>query len=158
MKPPRIGLGTDLHVLEAGRPCVLGGLTFDCPVGPRGHSDGDALLHALADALLGAAGLPDLGTLFPDTAPQWHGAASGRFVEAAVQRVTERGLAVWSVDAVVQCERPRLGPRREELRAALAALLGIDVDRVNVKGKSLEGTSPNVETVAATVVVLLGER
>lgn len=159
MNAPRIGLGTDLHVLEAGRPCRLGGLLFDCPVGPRGHSDGDALLHALTDALLGAAGLPDLGTQFPNTEPQWKNADSESFVRAAVEAIAEENLELWSVDAVVHCERPRLGPRRDELRAHLAAMLGgIDVSRVNVKGKSLEGTSPDRETVSVTVVVLLGPR
>lgn len=154
---PRIGLGSDRHRLIAGRPCLLGGVHFDeCPVGPDGHSDGDAILHALTDALLGAAGLEDLGTLFPDTDPRWHGADSTQLLGAALQRVHDAGLRPWSVDLVVQCDRPRMAPRREEVRNRLAALLGLPVDRVNLKGKTREGVGDAVEAVDVTAVALLG--
>jgi 2-C-methyl-D-erythritol 2,4-cyclodiphosphate synthase len=153
----RIGLGTDLHVLEPGRPCILGGVHHDCPVGPKSWSDGDPVLHALADALLGAGGLPDLGTLFPDHDPEWRDADSSVFVVRAVAMLAERRLRPLSCDVVVACERPRIAPARDRIRARLADLLGLPIDRVNVKGKSLEGTAGSVESVATTCVVLVGE-
>lgn len=162
MKPlpdtlPRIGLGTDRHRLVAGRACWLGGVLFgDCPVGPDGHSDGDAVLHALTDALLGAAGLPDLGTLFPDTDPTWEGVASTAFLQAALDRLAAAGLRPWSVDLAVQCDRPKISPRRDDVRAHLAALLQLPIDRVNLKGKTREGVGAEVEAVDVTAVVLVG--
>lgn len=154
---PRIGLGTDRHRLVAGRPCWLGGVLFgDCPVGPEGHSDGDAILHALTDALLGAAGLDDLGTLFPDTDPAWQGVASTAFLEAALEKLAAAGLRCWSVDLVVQCDRPKISPRRADVRAKLAEQLGLPVDRVNLKGKTREGVGAEIEAVDVTAVVLVG--
>ncbi len=153
--PPRIGLGWDRHRLEPGRPCVLGGLEIDSPLGPAAHSDGDALLHALTDALLGAAGEPDLGSLFPDSDPAWKDAPSTRFLEEALRRLRARGLEPWSADLVVVCDRPRLAPHRDRLRRALAALLGLPVDRVNLKGKSTEG-GPGGDRIEVTAVVLAG--
>ncbi len=135
----RIGLGFDVHRLVAGRPCVLGGIEIDHPAGPSGHSDGDAVLHALTDAVLGAAGLDDIGTLFPDTDPEWAGADSRDFLRAAVEKARAKGLRVGSADVVIATEGPRIKPVRAAMRAALAELLGLDVDRVNVKGKTLEG-------------------
>jgi len=151
---PRVGLGWDRHRLEAGRPCMLGGLRFECDRGPAGHSDGDALLHALCDALLGAAGLDDLGTMFPDTDPLWRDAPSRVFVEAATAALQTRGLRVLSADLVVVCDAPRLSPRRAELRDALAILLDLPADRVNVKGKTTEGRDP--DWLEAQAVVLVG--
>lgn len=142
--PFRVGHGFDLHRLEPvapagdGRPFVLGGVLLDHDRGPVGHSDGDALLHAVTDALLGAIAAPDLGSLFPDSDPEWEGADSARFLAAAVARVSEAGGAIANVDATVICERPRIGPHRGRIRAKMAELLGIPVDRVNVKGKSHE--------------------
>lgn len=154
---PRIGLGTDRHRLVAARPCWLGGVLFgDCPVGPDGHSDGDAILHALTDALLGAAGLDDLGTLFPDTDPAWQGVASTEFVQAALAQLSARRLQCWSVDLVVQCDRPKISPRRAEVRARLADLLSLPLDRVNLKGKTREGVGSEIEAVDVTAVVLVG--
>ena len=135
----RIGLGFDLHRLAEGRPCVLGGIELPHPTGPLGHSDGDAVLHAVSDALLGAAGLDDLGTLFPDTDERWKGAASTDLLAEVVARVRGAGYGVVNVDVVIATEGPRIAPHRAEMRASIAALLGVDVDRVNVKGKSLEG-------------------
>ncbi len=153
---PRIGLGTDLHVLEAGRPCVLGGVAIPSDLGPRGHSDGDAILHALTDALLGAAGLDDLGSLFPDTDPAYRDAPSARFVEAAMQKLSEASLRPLSVDIVASCDRPKLAPHRPAIRASLAKLLGLPIDRVNVKGKTLEGTGTGDASISVTVVALVG--
>lgn len=155
---PRVGIGTDLHRLEEGRPCVLGSIHFaDCPLGPAGHSDGDAVLHALCDALLGAAGLDDLGSLFPDDAEVNRDRASSDFVREAMRQLTSKELRVASVDLVIQCDRPRISPRRAEMREALAALLELPADRVNVKGKTFEGTRSS-EVVAVQAVALLVSR
>lgn len=135
----RIGTGFDLHRLEAGRPCILGGVELPHPTGPAGHSDGDAVCHAISDAVLGAAGLDDLGTLFPDTDPEWKGADSTALLAECVRRVGAAGYRVVNVDVVIATEGPRIAPHRAAMRARLAELLGVEVDAVNVKGKSLEG-------------------
>jgi 2-C-methyl-D-erythritol 2,4-cyclodiphosphate synthase len=135
----RIGTGFDVHRLVAGRPCVLGGIELPHPAGPLGHSDGDAVLHALCDALLGAAGLDDLGTLFPDGDARFANADSRELLRAAYGAVRERGWRLLNADVVVATEGPRIAPHRARMRAAIAALLGVDAERVNVKGKSLEG-------------------
>ena len=133
---------------------MIGGLEFASARGPEGHSDGDALLHALCDALLGAAGLDDLGTMFPDSDPLWRDAPSKVFVEAAAAALGERGLRVWSADLVVVCDEPKLAPRRDELREVLATMLDLPSDRVNVKGKTTEGLGS--EWLDAQAVVLVG--
>jgi 2-C-methyl-D-erythritol 2,4-cyclodiphosphate synthase len=135
----RVGLGFDLHRLVEGRPCRLGGVLLPHPKGPLGHSDGDAVLHALADALLGAAGLDDLGTLFRDDDPAWAGADSGRLLEEVVRRVRSAGFVPVNVDLVVATEGPRIAPHRAAMRRSIGALLGLAPERVNLKGKSLEG-------------------
>jgi 2-C-methyl-D-erythritol 2,4-cyclodiphosphate synthase len=135
----RVGLGFDVHRLVAGRPCVLGGIELPHDTGPAGHSDGDAVLHAITDAVLGAAGDDDLGTLFPDTDAKWKGADSAALLRAAMQRVHAAGFRVESVDVVIATEGPRIAPHRAAMRARIAELLGADVDAVNVKGKTLEG-------------------
>jgi len=135
----RVGTGFDVHRLATGRPCVLGGIVLPHPTGPLGHSDGDAVLHALSDALLGAAGLDDLGTLFPDTDPRWKGADSGALLREVVRLVRAGGWRVENCDVVIATEGPRIAPHRAAMRASIAQLVGIDIGRVNVKGKSLEG-------------------
>ena len=144
-RPPfRIGHGYDLHRLEpiapqgTGRPFVLGGLSFDHDRGPVGHSDGDALLHAVTDALLGALGQEDIGQLFPDNDPAWEGATSSIFLEEAVRRVEKSGYRIANLDATIILEHPRIGPRKDELRSRLAELLGLPADLVNLKGKTHE--------------------
>lgn len=137
--PIRTGLGFDLHRLVEGRRCVLGGIELPHPAGPLGHSDGDAVLHAITDAILGAAGLDDLGTLFPDTDPTWKGADSKRLLSESLRRVQERGWWVGNLDVVIATEGPRIAPHRAAMRAKIAELLEVDVEAVNVKGKSLEG-------------------
>jgi 2-C-methyl-D-erythritol 2,4-cyclodiphosphate synthase len=156
----RVGLGFDVHRLVPGRPCVLGGLELPHERGPAGHSDGDAVLHAIADALLGAAGLDDLGTLFPDDDEAWRDAASTRLLEEVVRRVHAAGLGVVNVDVVVATEGPRIAPHRAAMRASIAALLGIEPDAVNVKGKTLEGLGALAggEGVAVQAVALLETR
>jgi len=135
----RVGTGFDLHRLVPGRPCVLGGIVLPHPTGPLGHSDGDAVLHAVSDALLGAAGLDDLGTLFRDDDPRWKGADSAALLREVVALVTSAGFAIQNVDVVIATEGPRIAPHRAAMRASIAGLLGLPVERVNTKGKSLEG-------------------
>jgi 2-C-methyl-D-erythritol 2,4-cyclodiphosphate synthase len=155
---PRIGLGIDVHRLEPGRPCVLAGVPFESAVGPVGHSDGDAVLHAACDAVLGAAGLDDLGTLFSDRDPKNAGRDSAEFCREVMRRVRELRLAVWSLDVVVETNAPKLIPHRAAMRARLAELFGAPVDRVNVKGKTGEKVDAvgRGEALRATVVALLG--
>lgn len=156
----RIGLGYDSHRFAEGRRLVLGGVEFPGEVGLDGHSDADALLHALIDALLGAAALGDIGSHFPDDDPKWKGADSAKLLEAVVAEVSAAGYSVANVDATVVCERPKLRPRVDAIRARIASLLGVDVSAVSVKGKTNErmddiGAGAGV---AAHVAVLLEER
>jgi 2-C-methyl-D-erythritol 2,4-cyclodiphosphate synthase len=137
--PLRVGLGFDLHRLVAGRPCILGGIEIPHETGPEGHSDGDAVLHAVADALLGAAGLDDLGTLFPPTQERWRGADSAELLGEVLRRVDAAGWRAVNVDVVIATEGPRIAPHRTAMRARIAELLGLATSEVNVKGKSLEG-------------------
>ncbi|NUN47955.1 MAG: 2-C-methyl-D-erythritol 2,4-cyclodiphosphate synthase [Candidatus Brocadiae bacterium] len=154
----RFGLGFDIHRLVPGRPFVLGGLTLACPRGPVGHSDGDVLLHALVDALYGAAGLGDIGDRFPDTDPRWKGVAGKVFVAQAVKDLAARGLKPAQVDATVFLEAPKLGVRKPELAAAVAKLLDLPEDRVCVKAKTMEGLGAlgAGTAVAAQVLAVLG--
>ena len=155
---PRIGIGIDVHRLAPGRACVLGGVPIDSPVGPVGHSDGDAVLHAACDAVLGAAGLDDLGTLFPDSARENAGRNSADFCTAALQLVRSRGLRVLSLDAVLETELPKVKPHRQAMRDRIATLFDLPPDRVNIKGKTGEKVDSigRGEALRATVVVLLG--
>ena len=153
----RTGIGYDLHRLEPGRPLVLGGIQIPFEKGPVGHSDGDALAHAICDALLGAAGLGDIGTHFPDTDPQWKGANSLRFLEHVRGLVAERGLRISHVDAVVITEKPKLGPHFPMMRQALARVLGIGLEHINLKAKTNEGVDAvgRGEAIAAQAVATL---
>ena len=117
----RIGLGFDLHRLEQGRRCMLGGIELPHPTGPLGHSDGDAVLHALADAVLGAAGLDDLGTLFSDKDPRWKGADSAALLAECVARVHAAGWRIENADIVIATEGPRIAPHRAAMRARVTA-------------------------------------
>ena len=134
----RIGFGYDSHRFEEGRPLVLGGVRIPDAPGLKGHSDADVLIHAVIDALLGAAALGDIGSHFPDTDPKWKGADSTKLLEQVVAEVAAAGYAVGNVDATVICERPRLRPHVEAIRARLAKLLNTDITRVSVKGKTNE--------------------
>jgi len=155
MTDHRVGLGIDAHPLEPGRPCVIGGVVIAHEAGPVGHSDGDPLLHALTDALYGAIGAGDIGTHFPDTAAANAGADSTTFLTHALGLVRAAGLALVNVDAVVQCDAPRLAPHRDTIRARIGDLCGLDPARVSVKGKTLQA-SPGLTGIHAHVVVLLG--
>jgi 2-C-methyl-D-erythritol 2,4-cyclodiphosphate synthase len=151
------GIGWDSHRLVEGRPLILGGVAIPYERGLAGHSDADVLAHAVIDALLGAAGLGDIGEHFPDTDPRWAGADSLALMRAVVALVAEAGHAVTNVDTTVVMERPKLGPHRTEIRAALAAALGVAVERVNVKASTGEGMGfvGRGEGVAALAVVTL---
>lgn len=153
----RVGTGFDVHRLVDGRRCVLGGVELPHPRGPAGHSDGDAVLHALADAVLGASGLPDLGSLFPPGDARWKDAPSRQLLAEAVARARAAGWSVVNVDVVVATEGPRIGAHRDRMRAAIARVLDVDRDAVNVKGKSLEGLGALAEgrAVAVQAVCLL---
>lgn len=140
----RVGLGYDLHRLEPtppkgeGRPLIIGGVRLDHDLGPVAHSDGDALLHAVTDAILGALALPDIGELFPDTDPRHEVRDSADFLAEALRLADEAGYRPVNIDATVVLERPKLAPRKAEIRANLARLLALPEDRVNVKGKTHE--------------------
>ena len=157
MSDLRIGLGIDLHRLEPGRPCVLAGIRIDCERGPAAVSDGDVVLHAAVDAVLGGAGLDDLGTLFPENDPKNRGRDSAEFCSRALELVRQKGLRVTSLDVVVETELPRLKPHRAAMRARLAELFAVEPDHVNLKGKSGEGLDSigNKLAIRATVVALL---
>jgi len=151
------GIGYDLHRLAAGRKLVLGGIEVPFEKGPVGHSDGDALAHAICDALLGAAGLGDIGTHFPDTDPKWKGAHSLRFLEHVRGLLAERRLRIIHLDAIVITERPKLGPHFAAMREALAQALGIEASRINLKAKTNEGVGAvgRGEAIAAQAIATL---
>ncbi len=150
----RCGIGYDLHRLEEGRRLIVGGIELQFDKGPMGHSDGDVLAHALCDALLGAAGLGDIGTHFPDTDPKWKGANSLLFLEHARKLLDEKRLVIEWVDAVVITEKPKLAPHFLKMREALAAALGVSVDHIHLKAKTNEGVDAigRGEAIAAHVV------
>jgi len=152
----RIGYGWDSHEFVAGRPLWLGGLKVEHSAGLGGHSDGDVLLHAVCDALLGALALDDIGTHFPSSDPQWKDAASSAFVLHALKLVKAQGWHVVNVDCTVILEKPRMQPLRAPLRAALAELLEISIDRVSIKAKTPEGMG-TAHAAIAHAIALLGK-
>lgn len=155
----RVGIGYDLHRLAAGRKLILGGIELPFDKGPVGHSDGDALVHAICDALLGAAGLGDIGTHFPDTDPQWKGSPSLIFLEHVRGLLAERHLRIAHIDAIVIAERPKLGAHFPAMREALADALGTEPSRINLKAKTNEGVDAvgRGEAIAAQAVAMLEE-
>jgi len=156
---PRIGLGYDSHRFVAGRPLVLGGVRIAHAFGLAGHSDADAVLHAVIDALLGAAGLGDIGEHFPDSDERFRGADSAALTAHAVGLVSAAGLRVGNCDVTVVTELPKLGPHKQAMRERIAALLHVEPDRVSVKAKTNEKMGPigQGEGMAAMAVVLLEE-
>ncbi len=153
----RVGEGWDIHALVPGRALVLGGVSIPFDRGLLGHSDADALLHAITDALLGAAGLGDIGRHFPDTDARFAGADSSRLLAEAVQRVRAAGWQVGNVDSTVIAQAPRLAPHIGAMRAGVARALGVDADRVNVKAKTAEKLGPvgQGQAIEARAVVLI---
>ncbi len=137
--PLRIGHGYDIHRTVPGRPLVLGGVTFACDFGLDGHSDADALTHAICDALLGAAALPDIGHFFPNTDPRWKGADSQLLLRQVVAALHERGWRPVNIDASLIAERPKIAPHLAAMRAALARSTGLPVDCIGLKATTNEG-------------------
>jgi 2-C-methyl-D-erythritol 2,4-cyclodiphosphate synthase len=135
----RIGFGNDLHRLATGRKLVLGGVRIPFEKGPVGHSDGDALSHAICDALLGAAALGDIGRHFPDTSPRWRNASSLAFLRYIRELLQEAGYEIVNLDATIGLERPKLAPYIPKMREKVARALGIRVEQVSVKAKTGEG-------------------
>jgi 2-C-methyl-D-erythritol 4-phosphate cytidylyltransferase/2-C-methyl-D-erythritol 2,4-cyclodiphosphate synthase len=153
----RIGNGYDLHRLVSGRPLILAGVTIPFELGLDGHSDADIVCHAVTDAILGAAGAGDIGRLFPDSDPRWKGANSIALLQDAVARVHDAGYRVSNVDVTVIAQKPKLLPYLDEMRANLAAALGVDPSAVSVKGKTNEGVDSmgRSESMACHAVALL---
>ena len=150
----RIGYGFDSHEFRPGIPLKIGGLTLDHHQGLGGHSDGDVLLHAITDALLGAVAAPDIGTLFPPSDPKWKGADSVIFLREALKRVHDAGYAVGNVDASLILAAPKIGPHAIAIRTRVAELLGIPCECVGLKAKTPEGLNLDHAAVAHAVVLL----
>ena len=156
--PIRVGIGFDIHRLAEGRRLVLAGVDVPHPRGPLAHSDGDVVLHAVADAILGAAGLGDLGEHFPDTDPAWAGAAGADILGRVVERARRAGWRPTGVDVNVLLERPQLAAHKPAMRRRLAELLGLEPDAVGIKARTMEGFGPvgQGDAVAAQAAVVLG--
>jgi 2-C-methyl-D-erythritol 2,4-cyclodiphosphate synthase len=152
----RIGYGFDSHEFRPGIPLRIGGVTLAHDKGLGGHSDGDVLLHAITDALLGAVAAPDIGTLFPPSDPKWKGADSVVFLREALKRVREAGYSLANMDASLILTAPKIGPHSATIRVRLAHLLGVHADCVGLKAKTPEGL--NLENAAIAHVVVLLER
>ncbi|HTH50409.1 MAG TPA: 2-C-methyl-D-erythritol 2,4-cyclodiphosphate synthase [Pyrinomonadaceae bacterium] len=156
----RIGFGTDIHRLIAGRPLIIGGVEIKSDLGADGHSDADVLMHAAADAVLGSLALGDLGTHFPNDEERWRNAPSAQFLEYAVGLIRERGFRVINLDSVIDLERPKLRPHIDAMRANLAAALGVNTTCVSVKAKTAEGVDAVGERRAlrAQAIVLVSDQ
>ena len=153
----RIGEGWDTHQLVAGRPLILGGITIPHTHGLLGHSDADALAHAITDALLGAAALGDIGKLFPDTAAEFKGADSMVLLAEAYRRVKALGWVIGNVDTTIVAQQPKMAPHIPAMRERLAQVLGVDADQINVKAKTAEKMGPvgELKAIEARAVCLL---
>jgi len=155
--PFRVGQGFDVHALVTGRPLIIGGVTIPHTHGLQGHSDADVLLHAVTDALLGAAGLGDIGRHFPDTDPAYKGADSRVLLRDAVAKVRAAGWTPVNIDATVHAQAPKIGPHAAAMVANIAADVGVGAEMINIKAKTNEGLGylGRKEGIAATVVALL---
>ncbi len=153
----RVGIGHDTHRLKEGRPLILGGVRIEHPLGLDGHSDADVVLHALTDALLGAAGLGDIGDAYPDTDPAYCNADSSLFLRETLTRLSHLGFRVVNVDVIIFAQEPKLGPVKQAIRTNLARLLSLQTDEVNVKAKTGErvGHIGRAEAIACQVAVLI---
>jgi len=156
----RVGSGFDAHKLVPGRPLVLGGVEIPFERGLEGHSDGDCLLHAVCDALLGAAAAGELGSHFPSSDPRWRGARSLVFLKEVVRMLSERGYVIENLDSTVIAERPALAPHLPRIREELGRALAIEIDRVSVKAKTTDGMGSlgRGEGIAAQAAVLIRRR
>ncbi len=153
----RVGIGYDIHPLERGRKLILAGVEIPFSLGLAGHSDGDAVCHAIADALLSAAGLPDIGELFPDTDPRYRDASSIELLKKVREMVEEKGFKVLNVDCVVVVERPKLSEYKDKMKKRLAEVLGLSLDEIGLKGKTNEGMGEvgRGEAIACYAIALL---
>jgi len=159
MADMRVGTGWDLHRLEEGRCLVVGGVAIPSQKGSVAHSDGDALIHAVIDALLGAAGMDDIGTIFPDTDPIYKDADSAVLLSNVVEEVAKRGFRIFNVDTTVVLQSPKLGPYKAAIRERLASLLGVEPSCVGVKAKTAEGVLGELGSgcaIMAQAVAFLG--
>ncbi len=156
----RVGIGFDIHRLVSGRELWLAGVNVDFARGLLGHSDGDVILHAVADAIAGAAGLADIGEQFPDNLPETKGIASRIIVEKILRGASAKGFVVINVDAVVQAEKPKISEYKEQMRESLAQMLQVDIEAVNLKGRTAEGLGDigKAEAIACTAIVGLGAK
>jgi 2-C-methyl-D-erythritol 2,4-cyclodiphosphate synthase len=152
----RIGFGWDSHAFKAGIPLRIGGMTLDHPEGLAGHSDGDVLLHAITDALLGAVAAGDIGTYFPPGDPRWKDANSAIFLKLALEELEHAGFRIVNVDTTLILNAPKIGPVAGEMRSSVADLLGVEMDQVSIKAKSPEGLK--LDDVAQCHAVVLVER
>ena len=150
----RIGYGFDSHAFKPGVPLVIGGLAIEHSEGLAGHSDGDVLLHAITDALLGAVSAGDIGTFFPPTDPRWKGAASHIFLETALEEIAMAGYKIVNIDSVLVMARPKIVPIAGELRESVARLLGVKPGEVGIKAKTPEGLNQDGVAVAHVTVLL----
>ena len=155
----RIGHGYDVHRTEMGKKLIIGGVNIDCEFGLKAHSDGDVLIHALADAILGAAGLRDIGYFFPDTSDETLNMDSRIILRRSVELAAERGLSVDYADCTLVAQNPKMAPHIESMRQALAETMGVDISRVNVKATTEEklGFTGSGEGIAAHAVCILKE-
>jgi 2-C-methyl-D-erythritol 2,4-cyclodiphosphate synthase len=153
--PEGVGLGFDVHPRDPARPLWLGALLFEAEPGLAGHSDGDVVCHAVADAFLGAGALGDVGEHFPETDPATEGISGARILGRSIELVVERGLSPVSFDVTIVCERPSVAPRRDEMRARLAEIAGVPTDRVSVKGTRPEGLGLTGDGIGCLAVALL---
>jgi 2-C-methyl-D-erythritol 2,4-cyclodiphosphate synthase len=153
----RIGIGNDIHRLVAGRALVLGGIELDSPVGLLGHSDADVVIHALIDAMLGAAGLGDIGEHFPDTDPAYQGIRSTELLTKTVELIRTAGFTVNNIDIIIMAQEPKLTPHKRAMRQRLAEMTGLDPTQVNIKAKTAEGLGPvgQRQAIAAWAAVTL---
>jgi len=156
----RSGIGTDIHRVVEGRKLMLGGVYVPYPAGLAGHSDGDVALHAVIDALLGASGMGDIGTLFPDTEDRWKNADSKELLFIVKDRLEEKKWEVVNVDLTIHAEEPRLEPVKGQIKRCIAGLLGIDFTSVNVKAKTNEGLGEigAGQAITATAITLLRKK
>ena len=154
VRVPRIGFGYDSHEFKPGIPLKIGGVQVPHDQGLAGHSDGDVLLHALTDALLGAVAAGDIGSYFPPSDPQWKGADSAVFLREAVKQITSRGYTVGNVDCTLVLAAPKIGPHAAAIQDSVAALLGVTPSQVGIKAKTPEGTGTDNAAIAHVVVLL----
>jgi 2-C-methyl-D-erythritol 2,4-cyclodiphosphate synthase len=150
----RIGYGWDSHEFKSGVPLKIGGVALDHPKGLGGHSDGDVLLHAITDALLGGVAAPDIGTLFSPSDPRWKGADSAVFLDEALKRIKTAGFQIENVDSTLILAAPKIGPHAAKIRARVAELLKIEPDRIGIKAKTPEGMGTDNAAIAHAVVLL----